>query len=608
MTPAPAPFSDPEDPAARIARLESRLARERQARAAAEAIAEQGTLNLYRQQQRLELLQSIATTANSADRPEEAFRLALARICEFTGWPTGHVYNFADGERRVLSSSGIWFGADPERYAPFRAASAETIFESGVGLPGRVLESRAALWLEDVTVEVNFPRAAAAQASGLRAGFAFPALIGDEVGAVLEFFQHQPAAPDAELLDTLSQIGIQLGRVVERYRNAQRLQVERDAAEAASRAKSAFLAVTSHEVRTPLNAVLGLAEALRREPLTPAQHELNDGVLASGAMLLRLLNAVLDMSKIEADQATALMTEFDIGAKVLDVVMIWTPRAVEMGLTLSLDTSGLELRRLRSDEGRIEQTLVNLISNALKFTPAGGEVRVCASSVGDRLRLEVIDGGPGLADEDRERVFQPFEQTAAGRAAGGAGLGLAICVGNVRLLSGDMGSDRCRDGRNRFWFECPVGTALDDATALAPSLPLAPGLKVLAAEDNAANRRVLTVLLAPAGVELTFAENGQEALEALERARFDLVLMDANMPVMDGVEAVSRIRAGNLAGETPVHMLTANAFEDDVRKYLAAGADGVLTKPIQLPQLFAVLAGCGEASTSETGASSCNTA
>lgn len=597
MTETLPPFGVPADPAAQIARLERRLVRERKARAAAEAIGEQGLLNLYRQQQRLELLQTIAATSNSVDQPDEAFGLALARICEYTGWTTGHVLVFGDEDRLALCSSNVWFGADTENYTPFREASSRIVFSSGVGLPGRVLKSRSAVWIEDVSAVVNFPRASAALASGLRAGFAFPALIGEEVGAVLEFFQHKPAPPDAELLETLSQIGVQLGRVVERYRNARRLEVERDAAQSANRAKSAFLAVTSHEVRTPLNAVLGLAEALKREPLTARQHELNDGVLASGAMLLRLLNAVLDMSKIEADQATALMTDFDIGEKLQAVVTIWTPRAREMGLTLSLDTANLALRRLRSDEGRIEQTLVNLISNALKFTPAGGEVQVRATSDGDRVRLEVIDDGPGIVEADQERIFRPFEQTDIGRAAGGAGLGLSICAGNVRLLAGDIGQDRSDDGRSRFWFECPVGTALEEAASVAPTPLPSTGLKVLAAEDNPANRRVLEVLLVPAGVDLTFAENGLEALQALARSRFDLILMDANMPVMDGVEAVRRIRAGNLAAGAPVHMLTANAFAEDVSLYMAAGADGVLTKPIQLPKLFAVLSQCGQNTT-----------
>jgi CheY-like chemotaxis protein len=238
--------------------------------------------------------------------------------------------------------------------------------------------------------------------------------------------------------------------------------------------------------------------------------------------------------------------------------------------------------------------LVNLIANALKFTPAGGEVRVVAASSNDDLRLEVIDGGPGVPEADRERIFQPFEQTDAGRDAGGAGLGLSICVGNMRVLEGEIGADHTDDGRSRFWFACPVHTAAAAETAAAVMTPTV-GLRVLAAEDNPGNRRVLQVLLAPADVELTLVENGLEAVEALREARFDLVLMDAQMPVMDGPTAVRQIRAEDIAGGAQVHMLTANVFAEDVERYLAAGADGVLTKPIQLPQLFAVLAACGDA-------------
>lgn len=613
MTLAP-PLPADLDPAVRIERLERRLAREREARLAAEAIAEKGLLDQYRHQERLRLVETIARAANYGDDPADVFGLALREICAYAGWPTGHVCMFPDDDLTRLCSSGVWYGADDEATAPFRRASENATFVTGVGLPGRVLASRRAVWVEDVTVAPNFPRARAAAESGLYGAFAFPALIGDEVGAVLEFFQDRPAPPDPDMLEVLNQIGAQLGRVIERYRSARRLriqneeltrlfaeaQTQRAAAEAANSAKSAFLAVTSHEVRTPLNAVIGLSEALKREPLTPHQQELNDGVLASGQMLLRLLNAVLDMSRIEADQATARMTDFDMAAKLRAIISIWTPRAAELGVTLSLEDSELCAPLIHSDEGRIEQTLVNLISNALKFTPSGGEVTVVATGDGTRLRIAVVDGGPGVPETDRDRIFMPFEQTEAGREAGGAGLGLSICSGNIRLLGGEIGTDRSEAGASRFWFECPVAAARPVAPASeTEEVRPANGLRILAAEDNPANRRVLEVLLAPAGIDLTLVENGLEAVRALERARFDLVLMDANMPVMDGPDAVRDIRARNLAQGAEVHMLTANAFADDVARYLAAGADGVLTKPIQLPQLFSVLVRCSDRVTAE---------
>ena len=211
------------------------------------------------------------------------------------------------------------------------------------------------------------------------------------------------------------------------------------------------------------------------------------------------------------------------------------------------------------------------------------------------LRIEIIDGGPGVAEGDRERIFQPFEQTETGRQAGGTGLGLSICTGNVRLLGGEIGTDLTETGRSRFWFQCPVETSTQERLdAPVEAGEVQGGLRVLAAEDNAANRRVLQLLLAPADVELTFAEDGQQALNALAADRFDLVLMDANMPVLDGVEAVRRIRLGDLAPGAAIHMLTANVFAEDINRYLAAGADGVLSKQINLPSLFAVLSECGK--------------
>ena len=599
--------ASPEDPAAQIARLKRRLAREHQARLAAEAIAESGTLALYRQQERLQLVETIATAANLDDDPEVAFSRALAEICAYTGWPIGHVFMFSEEVPNLLCTSGVWHGADDSALQPFRLATAALTFSPGIGLPGRVLTSRQSVWVEDVTLASNFPRRNAAIASGLHGAFAFPALIGEEVGAVVEFFLRDAAPPDPDLLQLLDRIGAQLGRVVERHRNGRRLRThnealsalyaqadaQRHAAEAASRAKSSFLAVTSHEIRTPLNAVLGLSEALRREPLTDRQKDLNDGVLASGKMLLRLLDAVLDLSRIEADQAQVRLEDFDIGAKLRSIISIWTPRAVELGVSLALQDSAISVATIRTDEGRIEQTLVNLISNALKFTPRGGRIEIVATCNGRSLRLEVLDGGSGVAEADRERIFQPFEQTDAGRAAGGAGLGLAICAGNLKLMGGSMGAGRSPDGRSLFWLACPV-IAVDSvrAAAVEPVMTGAPteGLRILAADDNPANLKVLEALLAPAGVILTMAVNGLEAVEALRAGDFDLVLMDANMPIMDGTEAIRSIRREGLCRDTPVHMLTANAFADDVARYLAAGADGVLTKPIQLSELYAVLA------------------
>lgn len=586
------------DSGGEIRRLERRLARERAARIEAEAIAEAGTRRLFEQQRRLELLQLIATAANAMEDPEQAYRFAVERICEHTGWTTGHVWLIDEAEGDpALVSGGIWISSLPAD-AAFRQHTQALRLSRGEDLPGRVLAAGCADWTPDLTVEPDWPRAASASASGIRAGFAFPALIGDEIVAVLEFFQPRPAPRDEAMLETLDRIAAILGRVVERRRAVLRhkrnheLAAERDAAELASSAKSAFLAATSHEVRTPLNAVIGLAEALARESLTPYQRDLNDGILEAGRMLLRLLNAVLDMSRIEAGQAEVVLKDFDLGDTLRSVTSIWKARTDELGIALDLETSGLEPMRIRSDQGRIEQTLINLVSNAVKFTPPGAAILIRATFTGSDARLEVIDGGCGVPEADRARIFQPFEQTEAGRGAGGAGLGLSICSGNVKLLGGEIGCDADDLGRSRFWFTFPVMTCLPEPElpTAEPAIANLSGLRVLAAEDNIGNQRVLQALLAASGVALTFAGNGEEALAALRAGSFDVILMDAVMPVMDGVEAVRRIRAEGLEGGAPIHMLTANVFTEDVERYLAAGADGILAKPIEVPALFCILA------------------
>ena len=387
----------------------------------------------------------------------------------------------------------------------------------------------------------------------------------------------------------------------------------RRTAEAANRAKSNFLAVTSHEVRTPLNVVLGLAEALKTDPLTARQVSLVDGVLDAGAMLLRLLNSVLDVTRIESGKAALDLKAFDLNRCVETVVRIWRPRAEAQAVSLALHMEPLPgAYGMLSDRGKIEQVLINLISNALKFTPLGGRVDVRLTGAFDDkggfgVRLEVSDEGPGVPMRDRERIFQPFEQTPAGREAGGAGLGLSICAGHAAVLGGAIGVDTAPGGGASFWLEFPVAFAsLQDVTpapaalppllapapqALAAALPADPAaLRVLAAEDHPANRLVLQALLEPVGVVVSFVENGLEALDALRTGAFDLVLMDVNMPLMDGVSALAAIRAlPGAAARTPVHMLTANVFEEDVQRYLAAGADGVLRKPLDVRELFALV-------------------
>jgi signal transduction histidine kinase/AmiR/NasT family two-component response regulator len=598
--------------------LRQRLDQQAHARAAADASALRPSGD---RQEVLALLEAIAVASNDDQPLEDTLRLALGRICEFMGWPVGHVY-WVDGDQHKLYSSGIWHGVDGPEREDFRRSTGEAQLWRGRGLPGRVLASGQPVWVPDVAQDDNFPRRASAERCGLHAAFAFPVLIASDTAAIYEFFCLQTVPPDGAVLRAMAQIGSVLGRAIERKRAEEQLheqvaeaQAARRTAEAANRAKSDFLAITSHEVRTPLNAVLGLAEALRSEPLTERQTALVDGVLDAGAMLLRLLNAVLDVTRIESGKMELAIEPFDLRRCAESVVEIWRPRAAERAVTLVVSVDPLAPGQgLVSDRGKIEQVLINFVSNAMKFTPVGGRIAVrvaLGAAEGGRslVRLEVSDEGPGVPVSERERIFRPFEQTAAGREAGGAGLGLSICAGHAALLGGTIGVETAPGGGACFFMAFPAEFAAPriadeppPATTPGPALmhePMVPpatpvggptALRVLAAEDHPANRMVLQALLEPLGVAVTFVVNGRDAVDAVTGADYDLVLMDVQMPVLDGVGALQAIRVlPGAAARTPVHMITANVFEEDVRRYREAGADGVLKKPIDVRELFTLV-------------------
>ena len=387
-------------------------------------------------------------------------------------------------------------------------------------------------------------------------------------------------------------------------------ETDRTAAERANQAKSRFLAMISHEVRTPLNVILGLTEVLRGRRRPKAEAVVIDDMAEAGGMLLRLLNGALDISKIESGQVDLRLAPVDVAARIEAIARVWRARVDELGLALEVELQGRrEDFLVLTDEARVEQILINYLSNALKLTPSG-TVRILARALPAAdgridLDLEVHDQGPGVPKDQRARIFEPFEQLAPGRAAGGAGLGLALFRASAQALGGALGVRAAQPQNGApgavFWVRFtaepaprPTVQSADAGRAAQGPVEACPTLRVLAAEDHPANRKLLTLLFQAFGLDLVLVENGQEAVQAVAAERFDLVLMDVMMPVMDGVEALSAIRADEAATgrpRLPIHMLTANVFDEDVARYMAAGADGVLRKPIEPSALQAVLLG-----------------
>ncbi len=364
----------------------------------------------------------------------------------------------------------------------------------------------------------------------------------------------------------------------------------RDAAEAASRTKTAFLANMSHELRTPMNAVLGSTDLLLQTSLDDQQMSLVQTIRGGGDALLAVLNDVLDLRAVEAGRLSVERAPFSPAAVAEEVAGLLRPEAQRTGLALDVHVDDGAPATVRGDVRRVRQVLLNLVGNAVKFTEKGSvSVRVSAEPGG--VRFAVSDTGTGIRPEDHERIFLPFTQldSSSTRRRGGIGLGLAISRELAALMGGELRVDSAPGGGATFRFEIPVDLPAGATPARAAPPPLPAALQILVAEDNEVNVRVLLGMLALLGLSADVVGTGAAALAAVRRTAYDCVLMDVHMPEMDGLEATRRIRAES-ASPPAVVAVTADALPEQRAELSAAGFDEVITKPILLDALSAALA------------------
>ncbi|MCA9470692.1 MAG: response regulator [Nitrospirales bacterium] len=559
----------------------------------------EGETALQKETAMVQLLQRAAVSANEARSIDEAFQAILDLVCEHMHCPVGHVYLTHEEDEHLLVPSKIWH-LESSVFDSFRQITEQTSFRLGRGLPGSVAASCRSVWVENLAQDQIFPRAKVADAVGLTGAFAFPICIGSKATAVMELFFVQGAYLDDHLLEVVTIIGTQLGRVIERTRAEAHMKQAALMAQEGSRIKSEFLATMSHEIRTPMNGVIGMTGLLLETALTARQRQYADTVRSSAEALLTIINDILDFSKIESGKLEFETIDFDLRTALEETLDLLAGKASEKHLELVGLVSARVPTALCGDPGRIRQVFMNLVGNAIKFTKQGEvSVQIHGSEETEDsvlIRAEITDTGIGMSPEVQAKLFSPFTQadSSTTRKYGGTGLGLAISKQLVEQMGGEIGVQSTPGVGTMFWFTMRLGKQRQASPEPVDRQTSFQGLRVCYVDDHQINRRLVAQYFVDWEMDGTTAATPAEGLEILRRAvqrglPYDMAILDMEMPEMDGLDLARAIKADSSLASVRLILLTSLGRRGDATAARQAGFSAYLTKPIRKGQLEACL-------------------
>lgn len=562
------------------------------------------TMARRRSEQRLALQYAITRILSRSIDFVEGTHEILQTVCESLGWQVGVLWA-VDHQAEVLRCIDFWH-RPLLKVDGFESISRSSTFARTVGLPGRIWKNGQPAWIPNLSKDSNFPRASFAEQAGLRGGFGFPVLLGEEVVGVMEFFSQEIRQPDQDLLEMISNVGNQIGQFHERKRAEEKLahllvreRAARADAEKANRLKDEFLATLSHELRTPLNAVIGWSRILKSGRLDQESSLHAIEVIERNAWAQKqIIEDILDVSRVITGKLQLSLAPVHLVAVVkaaLDAV-----RPALEAKNICVEESYQEgLKVIAGDTDRLQQVVWNLLSNASKFTPVRGTIAIRVSQDKMYAEVEIIDTGPGIAPEFLPHVFERFRQAdgSTTRTHGGLGLGLAIVRHLVELHGGVISAENFGSGAGAIFtvklplpstelsFEKPpVDTPMEDY----PEIDLA-GVNILVVEDDLDALDLITIDLAEHGAKVRGVESAAEALKLLKSEPFDLLISDIGMAGTDGYNLIKQVRNEEKGEHIPAIALTAYARTQDRVRAIAAGYNTHVPKPVEIRELVTVV-------------------